>query len=581
MKMKLFLLPVFLCLVPIFSRGAGLTVSTESGLAHNITLTGSVASTNIDAKIGVKLGTNNATSFNQTLVNPVSARFSNIHTLGASYPDFYDDNSGLMLFTNASGNYMSLDLVGAPNDGELDFVGSGLVTLLSFDGIIQAPSFNFNVALNMNQDSAVIQDRFGTMILNGARGANFTTVSNTGIYYGNGSGLKSLVTVPSSGHTNIVMENSSGALILYDLAALLGLTGGGSGSVTSIGFTASSGHSVSPSTITTSGTFVETRNGDENIFGFGVTNVGFLKVDTNVQVGGSLLSGGITTTNGFTNLAATASSSAYWDANRKLASLPNPGSAAAWVQTNDGNGNLGYAQMLGAGALNANSHVRLNASTNIESSENASGYTNIVTVPADTSHTNVVMEKRDGSLITYDLATLLGNGSGGGSTPNGLVTNAASVDITVTNAGAITTIRSNSVITPSVVVGGATVLNNASNTLSGTTYLGTNIAPYITADSGSTTTYTTNTVYTAKPQRGFLVGSVMLNSGVSGVAQMLLFYTNNGVGYVLNMQQGAGVSAQEFFPFCVPLSTNATFQFSPALGTGASCFITNTYEWLQ
>lgn len=128
--------------------------------------------------------------------------------------------------------------------------------------------------------------------------------------------------------------------------------------------------------------------------------------------------------------------------------------------------------------------------------------------------------------------------------------------------------------------GGASQINGASNTLPGTTYMSTNVAPYITADSG-TTVYTTNVVYTGKPQRGFLVGSVMLNSGAAGVAQMLLFYTNNGVGYVLNMQQGAGVSTQEFFPFCVPLSTNATFQFSPALGTGASCFVTNTYEWLQ
>lgn len=129
--------------------------------------------------------------------------------------------------------------------------------------------------------------------------------------------------------------------------------------------------------------------------------------------------------------------------------------------------------------------------------------------------------------------------------------------------------------------GSATALGGASNTLAGTSWVSTNLAPYFTADSGSTTTYTTNTVYTGKPQRGLLVGSVMLNSGLSGNAGMILFYTNNNVGFALNMQVGSGVAQADFIPFCVPLSTNATFQFVPALGTGASCFITNTYEWLQ
>lgn len=572
MKLKFFLLPLILCLAPLFARGSGLTVSTSFGVQDHTMINNSTNKngvfTGINTNAGIISGggISNATFAGNSLVllaNPSSSE-------AQPFFQHYDGGNNDSFIIGHGGAEFFLGITNA-NTGEKAYI----------DGNING-EIEYNETVDPGQLGSAFH-RFYITPTNGVSIKYFEIGTNAVWalrFSGNASGLSNLVTAPASGHTNIVMEKTDGSLILYDLAALLGLTGGGSGSVTSVGFTPSSGHSVSPSTITTSGTFVETRTADESFVKFGATNIGYLQVLTNAQVGGSLLSGGITTTNGFTNLAATASSSAYWDANRKLGSLPNPGTAAAWVQTNDGNGNLGYAQMLGAGVLNASSHVRLNASTNIESWENASGYTNLVTVPADTSHTNVVIEKRDGSMGTYDLATLLANGSGGGSVPNGLVTNAAAADITVTNAGAITTIRTNSVITPSVVVGGAVALAGASNTLSGTTYLGTNVAPYITADSGGSA-YTTNTVYTGKAQRGLLVGSVMLNSGVTGSASMVLFYTNNNVGYALNMQAGSGVSVADFVPFCVPLSTNATFQFVPALGTGASCYVTNTFEWLQ
>jgi hypothetical protein len=66
---------------------------------------------------------------------------------------------------------------------------------------------------------------------------------------------------------------------------------------------------------------------------------------------------------------------------------------------------------------------------------------------------------------------------------------------------------------------------------------------------------------------------------VGGSANITLFYTNNGIGYPLPMQSGTGIAIAEIYPFSVPLSTNATFQFIGTFGSGASGNVTNAVIW--
>lgn len=317
-----------------------------------------------------------------------------------------------------------------------DFASSSNITLTVDSGIAYA--FERGTSYS-NVQSTVVH---GFEFLVGVR--NFTNVltdavaliapgSSNGFgtngFFGNARALIDYVSRPSSGATNVLMEKSDGSLIPYDLATFISLFGGGgSGSVSSVAITPPSGHSVSGSPITTSGTIVIARNGIEDFFTFGISNIGFAKITSNLNVGGSAVIGGLIATNGITNMAATASSFSFWDANKNLASLANPGVTGSYGLTNDGNGGFGYARFLGSGTLVANSHLRLNASTNIESWENAFGYTNLVTVPADTGHTNLVLETRDGSMIPFDWATLLAMVTGG-TTPNGLVTNYGTVGV--------------------------------------------------------------------------------------------------------------------------------------------------------
>jgi hypothetical protein len=68
-------------------------------------------------------------------------------------------------------------------------------------------------------------------------------------------------------------------------------------------------------------------------------------------------------------------------------------------------------QLLDASALGANSHVKTGANTNLISSEDGRGLTNLVSLPAS-GRTNVVLELSDGTLTTIDLANLGGVGSG-------------------------------------------------------------------------------------------------------------------------------------------------------------------------
>lgn len=102
----------------------------------------------------------------------------------------------------------------------------------------------------------------------------------------------------------------------------------------------------------------------------------------------------------------------------------------------------------------------------------------------------------------------------------------------------------------------------------------TNTAQFATS-SNPTNSFLLATVYTNFNQRSLLVGSVWLTSGVSGNANITLYYTNNGIGYLLPMQAGLGVAVTELKPFCVPLGPNSTFQFVGTFGAGASGNVTN------
>lgn len=100
------------------------------------------------------------------------------------------------------------------------------------------------------------------------------------------------LSAPASGHTNILMSKSDGSYFGYDLGTLLGLTGGASGTVTSVGVTVPQGMSVSGVPITGSGTAAITFNGGNlNLAGGGVTNAAHGSFTNNasnaLEVGGT------------------------------------------------------------------------------------------------------------------------------------------------------------------------------------------------------------------------------------------------------------------------------------------------------
>jgi hypothetical protein len=136
------------------------------------------------------------------------------------------------------------------------------------------------------------------------------------------------------------------------------------------------------------------------------------------------------------------------------------------------------------------------------------------------------------------------------------------------NGTAIYTSWTNLLNTPAGFADGLDA-GSATNSYSATT---------LSASGGS---YAIDTLYTNLPQRTLLVGSAVLNSAVAGNANITLYYTNNSTGYTLPMQIGAGVAMADFIPFCVPLSTNATFKFVSTFGTGASGYLTNVINWQQ
>jgi hypothetical protein len=89
--------------------------------------------------------------------------------------------------------------------------------------------------------------------------------------------------------------------------------------------------------------------------------------------------------------------------------------------------------------------------------------------------------------------------------------------------------------------------------------------------------YGTGVIYTNFNQRSLLTGAGVLTGQLSSMSTIILYYTNNGVGYQIPMQVGAGVSmtSPNIFPFSTVLSTNATFQF---ILTGSGN-LTNVVNW--
>lgn len=126
---------------------------------------------------------------------------------------------------------------------------------------------------------------------------------------------------------------------------------------------------------------------------------------------------------------------------------------------------------------------------------------------------------------------------------------------------------------------GASFNTGGSNYFGGTNYMGTNAAAFNTS-SNPTNSFTVSVLYTNASQRSLLIGSAVLLDGPSGGALLNIFYTNNGVGYVLPSSHGLGVTTTEIVPFCVPLSPNATFFFSPVTGLGGTISLTNVVNWL-
>lgn len=168
----------------------------------------------------------------------------------------------------------------------------------------------------------------------------------------------------------VKVDNST---IVVGSDGTISATTGGGGSVTSVGLSVPSEFSVTGSPVTGSGTLAITRTGDANFLGLGATNIGFLKVTNTASIGGQALLSALVLTNGFTNQALLASTLIKSDANKKVTSISN------WIGafTNDGSGNFGGAPLLDASALKTSQYVKTDASTNLVSSLDGYGWTNL------------------------------------------------------------------------------------------------------------------------------------------------------------------------------------------------------------
>jgi hypothetical protein len=230
--------------------------------------------------------------------------------------------------------------------------------------------------------------------------------------------------------------------------------------------------------------------------------------------------------------------------------------------------------------------------------------TNLTTAPSAGS-TNIVAETASGALVPLSFTgfgsgssfPLTGNVSAAGFsiTAFGIINSATNICgwLSITNGlSALSGNFSSLVVTNALTIGTLTATNllnyggptNYGVNVIGIDGTGTNwyqITNVFQSPSNPTNQFTTGTLYTNPNQRSLLVGSAVLNGGVSGSANITLFYTNNGVGYALPIQTGAGVATTDIMPFNVPLSTNATYRFVSTMGTGATGYLTNVVNFLQ
>jgi len=160
---------------------------------------------------------------------------------------------------------------------------------------------------------------------------------------------------------------------------------------------------------------------DINAGTFNLTNGGYFSFTGNSTNGGNLKNGGNLTnagtasftgnvTNfadtyhngatvfagGVTNSTLTASTLLEADANKKIVSIPN----GVGALTNDASGHFGFAPLLDASALGASAHVKTGATTNLISSEDGSGYTNLVSWTHEGTTTNITATF-NGTLQTF------------------------------------------------------------------------------------------------------------------------------------------------------------------------------------
>jgi len=109
--------------------------------------------------------------------------------------------------------------------------------------------------------------------------------------------------------------------------------------------------------------------------------------------------------------------------------------------------------------------------------------------------------------------------------------------------------------------------------------ISTNTAPIYTS-SANTGSYNINTIYTGPAQRSMLIGSIIFPASSSTDQGVTIMYTNNAVGYSLQIQYAhANSSGIGIYPFTIPLSTDATFQIKTNLGNTVTAIATNVVLW--
>ena len=104
----------------------------------------------------------------------------------------------------------------------------------------------------------------------------------------------------------------------------------------------------------------------------------------------------------------------------------------------------------------------------------------------------------------------------------------------------------------------------------------------IQTSSNPTNSYVIQTLYTNTGQRCLLIGSVAIPAlTVASGAGMSIRYTNNAVGYVLQVgiAHANGAAGTSYTPFCIPMSVGATFKFETNSVNSAGVTVTNVVCW--